>query len=110
MFFFLMIRRPPRSTLFPYTTLFRSRHGLRVVARELLAAAGEIGHDAAGLARGARDLVARAGERVSQHGEVALAGLHPLHEAVRLGAEAIGFSHTYGPRLPPEGGVETDNH
>src|SRR5437660_7077781 len=24
--FFLMIRRPPRSTLFPYTTLFRSHH------------------------------------------------------------------------------------
>src|SRR2546426_12770923 len=34
-FFFLMIRRPPRSTLFPYTTLFRSTHAgahsLRVV-------------------------------------------------------------------------------
>src|SRR5256885_17014564 len=30
-FFFLMIRRPPRSTLFPYTTLFRSAqaHGRR---------------------------------------------------------------------------------
>src|SRR3712207_7667433 len=27
MFFFLMMRRPPRSTLFPYTTLFRSRGG-----------------------------------------------------------------------------------
>src|SRR3712207_7722615 len=27
-FFFLMIRRPPRSTLFPYTTLFRSRAGV----------------------------------------------------------------------------------
>src|SRR6266567_8064605 len=26
-FFFLMIRRPPRSTLFPYTTLFRSCAG-----------------------------------------------------------------------------------
>src|SRR5438132_11705583 len=26
-FFFLMIRRPPRSTLFPYTTLFRSLSG-----------------------------------------------------------------------------------
>src|SRR5436305_2209667 len=26
-FFFLMIRRPPRSTLFPYTTLFRSESG-----------------------------------------------------------------------------------
>src|SRR3970040_2980537 len=25
LFFFLMIRRPPRSTLFPYTTLFRSK-------------------------------------------------------------------------------------
>src|SRR3712207_7736141 len=28
-FFFLMIRRPPRSTLFPYTTLFRSGGDLR---------------------------------------------------------------------------------
>src|SRR3712207_9013890 len=27
-FFFLMIRRPPRSTLFPYTTLFRSSRNL----------------------------------------------------------------------------------
>src|SRR2546430_12791275 len=34
-FFFLMIRRPPRSTLFPYTTLFRSAPGseLRIVDR-----------------------------------------------------------------------------
>src|SRR2546427_3768867 len=29
LFFFLMIRRPPRSTLFPYTTLFRSPGGAR---------------------------------------------------------------------------------
>src|SRR5260370_41477903 len=45
-FFFLMIRRPPRSTLFPYTTLFRSdcrladiRQGRgvsRALAREIL--------------------------------------------------------------------------
>src|SRR3989442_4272218 len=28
LFFFLMIRRPPRSTLFPYTTLFRSVSGV----------------------------------------------------------------------------------
>src|SRR2546430_17507919 len=36
-FFFLMIRRPPRSTLFPYTTLFRSRppHHLPWVGRAL---------------------------------------------------------------------------
>src|SRR3712207_7512251 len=31
-FFFLMIRRPPRSTLFPYTTLFRSRAAARAPA------------------------------------------------------------------------------
>src|SRR2546429_6789892 len=30
-FFFLMIRRPPRSTLFPYTTLFRSAVGVEEV-------------------------------------------------------------------------------
>src|SRR5258708_12098448 len=42
-FFFLMIRRPPRSTLFPYTTLFRSLFGgqqggqlLHVLADQLL--------------------------------------------------------------------------
>src|SRR5437588_3428084 len=37
LFFFLLIRRPPRSTLFPYTTLFRSaqaiiREGLKAVS------------------------------------------------------------------------------
>src|SRR3712207_8636608 len=30
LFFFLMIRRPPRSTLFPYTTLFRSQEYVMV--------------------------------------------------------------------------------
>src|SRR5215475_15232675 len=33
-FFFLMIRRPPRSTLFPYTTLFRSRSRLGLAPAE----------------------------------------------------------------------------
>src|SRR5947207_10468027 len=33
LFFFLTIRRPPRSTLFPYTTLFRSRRGRALAAR-----------------------------------------------------------------------------
>src|SRR2546427_7459715 len=37
-FFFLMIRRPPRSTLFPYTTLFRSREPASVgIATRVLA-------------------------------------------------------------------------
>src|SRR3712207_8528303 len=34
--FFLMIRRPPRSTLFPYTTLFRSRRLPGACQRDLL--------------------------------------------------------------------------
>src|ERR1041384_6939812 len=34
-FFFLMIRRPPRSTLFPYTTLFRSGRCRGVIALRL---------------------------------------------------------------------------
>src|SRR5258707_15213018 len=38
LFFFLMIRRPPRSTLFPYTTLFRSNgNSWERQERELLA-------------------------------------------------------------------------
>src|SRR5207253_10668790 len=39
-FFFLMIRRPPRSTLFPYTTLFRSWDSAR---RRLLLARDRVG-------------------------------------------------------------------
>src|SRR3712207_8019397 len=35
LFFFLMIRRPPRSTLFPYTTLFRSEHAALAVGEVL---------------------------------------------------------------------------
>src|SRR2546430_8447682 len=41
-FFFLMIRRPPRSTLFPYTTLFRS--GLQVSQRLQARRGGRVRH------------------------------------------------------------------
>src|SRR3712207_7481361 len=40
-FFFLMIRRPPRSTLFPYTTLFRSRRRGRHEGRVVVLAGRE---------------------------------------------------------------------
>src|SRR3712207_8486612 len=59
-FFLLMIRRPPRSTLFPYTTLFRSpplRAGDAAAARaELLRAAGG---DAGGRDADVRDAALR---------------------------------------------------
>src|SRR2546425_2704993 len=36
LFFFLMIRRPPRSTLFPYTTLFRSEGKVEIPPNGLI--------------------------------------------------------------------------
>src|SRR5258707_8530557 len=83
-FFFLMIRRPPRSTLFPYTTLFRSRalgrYAVAVIGEEprlaynrvLLSAllADEVGFDDIELkpARWWRDrgVTLRYGERATQ--------------------------------------------
>src|SRR3712207_7982196 len=43
MFFFLMIRRPPRSTLFPYTTLFRSSRKSEHAFRTIGELASELG-------------------------------------------------------------------
>src|SRR5437868_9516480 len=40
-FFFLMLRRPPSSTLFPYTTLFRSFRGARDLAARAQRASGD---------------------------------------------------------------------
>src|SRR6185503_10806354 len=60
--FFLMIRRPPRSTLFPYTTLFRSRRHER--HRALRPAGGD-----GDVARRARD---HAADRVLYHQAVAI--------------------------------------
>src|SRR2546422_3680293 len=40
-----MIRRPPRSTLFPYTTLFRSRSDAQLVARMSPATARGVGRE-----------------------------------------------------------------
>src|SRR2546430_7986029 len=50
MFFFLMIRRPPRSTLFPYTTLFRShRLGHGGGLEENAGADGDTDHERGGV-------------------------------------------------------------
>src|SRR3712207_7055029 len=61
MFFFLMIRRPPRSTLFPYTTLFRSEVADRSVRQALeggaLVAGGEGGVELGGPALESVELV-----------------------------------------------------
>src|SRR2546427_9207892 len=47
-FFFLMIRRPPRSTLFPYTTLFRSRDEMTTGWNEINGRGANYRYDQAG--------------------------------------------------------------
>src|SRR2546429_3781513 len=49
--FFLMIRRPPRSTLFPYTTLFRSRRSIEILRQRIEAHDGGIFFDVSDLDR-----------------------------------------------------------
>src|SRR3712207_8570530 len=82
-FFFLMIRRPPRSTLFPYTTLFRSVEEHPAVRR---AAAGlDLAVDGAG------DLVA--GQQLGRAPVVALVVVPAVGLVLGLGgllAEVVG--------------------
>src|SRR3712207_7306365 len=80
MFFFLRIRRPPRSTLFPYTTLFRSnyrRHQVAGAALDQVArrqrfqvaveASAQLGHDAErGVVADARGEIGRSEEHTSE--------------------------------------------
>src|SRR5258706_13481040 len=72
--FFLTIRRPPRSTLFPYPTLFRSPHRDHVVARapskglgvRRIRVARPVGHRDAVVARASIDDVRRSEEHTSE--------------------------------------------
>src|SRR5205807_9472238 len=66
-FFFLLIRRPPRSTLFPYTTLFRSRAAGRRRSLQVLPRRSDVPCPAWRGAPGCRDGIRRcaAGDRKS---------------------------------------------
>src|SRR2546426_7590178 len=55
-----MIRRPPRSTLFPYTTLFRSR--LRGIVGEVVGEADRIAGSASDLSAASEEVAASSGE------------------------------------------------
>src|SRR5258708_15467582 len=80
-----MIRRPPRSTLFPYTTLFRSRQGWRIELR----AAGHV-EVAADFRQGWRIELRAAG-----HGEVAA----DFGERIELRAAVHGRSEEHTSEL-----------
>src|SRR2546430_13629926 len=107
LFFFLMIRRPPRSTLFPYTTLFRSVSVTEMPASDYVIEALKLNHVEAPyeLVKTMRasvltlgPLMARVGmARVSRPGGCAI-GARPvdlhLKALEQMGAE-IGTSHGY---------------
>src|SRR3712207_4259066 len=111
MLFFLMIRRPPRSTLFPYTTLFRSGHAGELPARDVQGLAVHVvrpgraqEEDAAGgLLRGARppERDEHRGHAAQLVGDAELDLLAPdLHDVgVLLGGRQAGFDVAEGDRV-----------
>src|SRR2546422_2002677 len=69
-----MIRRPPRSTLFPYTTLFRSHEGGRERHGHVAGEPEDL--EARGHARELGDRVAQVGERSEEHTSELQSRLH----------------------------------
>src|SRR5256886_16006161 len=89
-FFFLMIRRPPRSTLFPYTTLFRSHAVLEEELRGVHALIAELGDGLGDPEAGVAFLDDEAG-----HPAVARLGLRirQREERERIALAAVGHEH-----------------
>src|SRR2546430_16806872 len=91
-FFFLMIRRPPRSTLFPYTTLFRSAgQGRDAGGRGAVAASERVGRLPPGPRGQERGRARHRGARPLAH-----AGRAPRHAGgeARLRREALRAQRT----------------
>src|SRR6478672_12059502 len=78
--FFLMIRRPPRSTLFPYTTLFRSVRG-HGAERER---SGQDAQDAPAVAAGDGAIATARAARQVDHRRIAIS--HPAGPGRAIGA------------------------
>src|SRR5256885_247983 len=92
LFFFLMIRRPPRSTLFPYTTLFRSAFTRSTGAVATVFAA-----------QGQGDFVRIATTLKNEKGDQSVAVLgsrldraHPAYAAIQAGQSYMGLAHLFG--------------
>src|SRR2546422_10386537 len=85
-FFFLMIRRPPRSTLFPYTTLFRSC----VWADPDVEHAAELMRYVYENREAAREIGRRGQEDVLRSYHPDTAGQSMKHRLIRLAARACG--------------------
>src|SRR2546430_14713625 len=74
-----MIRRPPRSTLFPYTTLFRSHFRLLARIREAVPLGGLVGIRLVRLGRGDHHRRRERRQLAHRHARPAIPHLHPQH-------------------------------
>src|SRR5438876_7737639 len=93
--FFLIIRRPPRSTLFPYTTLFRSHHPAHLGRGELGRGADQdVLLDAVQIGEPGDEVVARSEEHTSELQS-------PVHLVCRLLLEKKKFSSRYSRKAAP---------
>src|SRR3712207_7745986 len=99
-----MIRRPPRSTLFPYTTLFRSRARVRGRGGEPVRAGAAGGGEGAG---GARDLPGGGGAPdLHRHADRKSTRLNSSHANISyavfcLKKKDYTHSHRPAPHTPP---------
>src|SRR5690348_17785931 len=84
-FFFLMIRRPPRSTLFPYTTLFRSCSALSLISAVLARICNDRGGRGTEVFVEGNATLQHASDRQSQRSEEHTSELQsPVHLVCRL--------------------------
>src|SRR6266699_5884634 len=126
-FFFLMIRRPPRSTLFPYTTLFRSDALHLLAAGDRAALPGDQSADPALDERGARRVVrgvrphslSQRSAAAARYRPAAAGLFRPLHDPAPgvlrepgaprsrepVGVAAAGRAQPRPPRLPQCRGI-----
>src|SRR3712207_7455252 len=92
-FFFLMIRRPPRSTLFPYTTLFRSgRRGWAGGARRR-ALRGRDGTQEARAAHRSERLLGTESGRARAHRDAGRRRPRPDRKSTRLNSSHANISY-----------------
>src|SRR5690606_26963006 len=98
LFFFFVLRRPPPSTLFPYTTLFRSQPALGLFV-PLLDALGQLNLFLRGQKGDSPDLFQVHANGIVQADGVRDRQVHRLRRDVHIGLGVVVFPLVSGPRL-----------